>query len=190
MTYVKKPRHVLVGIVGDDDAQTAHDQATTALADIEARLNRDQARRAGVCRAAGMEPVEALTHVAAEDEKTLAPYRQAVQDAEAGLDRVTLWFRFQSIGRTAYQALLAAHPATEEDHTALRARFPEEKGIEAAYHRDTFVPALIAAACADPILTVEVVNGWFASPTWSEAELGVLFGAALDVNTRARVNQP
>jgi hypothetical protein len=53
--------------------------------------------------------------------------------------RSTRTFRFRALGHRAYSNLLAAHPAPE--------------GSKEPYDPATFLPALLAACCAEPVLT-------------------------------------
>lgn len=102
--------------------------------------------------------------------------------AQAALDEATFWFTFQGIGRAAFARLVAEHPPTDEDiaHAESRARDRPD------FHAATFAPALIAASCIAPAMTLETANSIFEDEAWNTEELGALMAAALSVCARAR----
>lgn len=83
-------------------------------------------------------------------------------------------FVFQSIGRPNYDKLvsLPEHKPTKE-----------QKRDNATFNADTFPPALIAASCVDPELSLEEAKDMFNDPSWNGAELANLFVGALEANT-------
>ncbi|MFE7509754.1 hypothetical protein ACFU8I_00710 [Streptomyces sp. NPDC057540] len=74
-------------------------------------------------------------------------------------------FTVRYIGDRAYSDLLAAHPSDDENEL---------------FKLETFTPALIAAACADPVMTLEQVKELF--EVINEGEIKKLFEAAWDVH--------
>ncbi len=81
-------------------------------------------------------------------------------------------FTFKSIGRFAYDELVTSHPPTKE-----------QKKDGAEFNADTFPPALVAASCVDPSMSLEDATAMFSSPDWNGAELRRIFFGALEVNT-------
>jgi hypothetical protein len=152
----KKPRQITVGVFLDE-----------APAD---RLEAAIVRRA-----------EAVAQHA--DPAYVAVIDQAISDARAALDEVTIWLTFRAIGRSAFGRLLAEHPASQDDIGAAQLagrEMPE-------YSMTTFAPALIHASLVAPALEVADVEALYEDGSgWNEQELGALFAAALAVNTRAR----
>ena len=146
----KKPRTVTIGVYLDDSLADVVEEATYA-----ASAARDGGASDGV----------------------LAEAVAAIGEAQQRLDDATQWFTFTSMGRVAFNALSAEHPATDAD----TARDPD-----AQWDAETFPPALIAASLTDPVMTVDEVTALFADPAWNDAELAALVAAALAVNTQAR----
>lgn len=151
----KKPRTEVVTIVLDDEVAAAYEEAASHL---------EAARRNGHTP----EQVTAL-------EKELRKLR-------ASVDEATVRMVFRSIGAKAYDALVDAHPPTDEDHEEIRSVLGTT--ARAPYHGDSFAPALIGASLAEPVLSAdEVQQIW---DTWNREERTQLFNAALSVNSRAR----
>jgi hypothetical protein len=88
----------------------------------------------------------------------LKTVRDQVRDAEVP-------FKLRYIGDRAYSDLVAAHPSEKE---------------EELFDSVTFPRALIAASCADPVMTEEQVNDLF--EVINEGEIKKLFDAAWDVH--------
>lgn len=86
--------------------------------------------------------------------------------------------RFRSIGRVAWDDLIRAHPPTDEQ--TAEAKKEGTDGLN--FNPDTFPPAVVAASVDEPKLTAEQVAAMWDSPDWNQAELTVLFTAALEVN--------
>ena len=89
--------------------------------------------------------------------------RQIV-DLEAEMKATEVAFTFRALGRTAYRALVAAHPGPEGTR----------------FNIDTFSPALIAASCHAPAMTPTQVDRLF--DVVNEGAVEVLFMAAYTVN--------
>ena len=85
-------------------------------------------------------------------------------------------FRFESIGRKRYEALIAENPPDETQRKAAKAR-----GILAAWNPDTFPPQIISACMSEPKLSVAEVAELWDHPAWNQSELSLLFDAALYV---------
>lgn len=82
-------------------------------------------------------------------------------------------FHFVSIGHTAYSNLLADHPPTAEQ--------ADQVGAAALpYDPATFLPALLAASCDDPVMTPDEALRLLGKLNDGQAQ--ALFNAALLVN--------
>jgi hypothetical protein len=79
-------------------------------------------------------------------------------------------FRLRALGHRAFSNLVAAHPAAQVDG-----------GV--AYDAATFLPALVAACCVDPVMTVDQVRQLL--DVVNDGQARELFGAALAVNEEA-----
>jgi len=112
-----------------------------------------------------------------EDEAAEAEHRDAVEalaNAQAALDAVSIPLRFQALDRKTYKALLAAHPPTEEQ---------AEEGYD--FNLDTLGPVLIAAASLDGI-TEEDAQTFL--DDWSKAEAEALLNTAFGVQREERMD--
>jgi hypothetical protein len=103
---------------------------------------------------------------------------KAVQSAQDALDAGTAWFQFRALPREQFRALVAEHPPADADVAAADAA-----GQDRPDFGMSFAPALIAASAG---LDPAVVDGIYASPAWTDAELGGLFAAAMAANTGVR----
>ena len=72
--------------------------------------------------------------------------------------------KIRAIGSTAYDKLVAANPPN---------RVQRERGD--TWNIDTFAPALIAACCVEPQLTLEQATEIYSSEDWAAGEIGALF---------------
>lgn len=113
-----------------------------------------------------------LTAAKQADDLTFEPGRIAPLEAElaaleAEADLVSAEFTFQELPRPEFRKLIAANP-------------PEPGGAVTRWNEDTFAPALVAACCIDPVMTLEQAETIWAS--WSEATTFLLFGKAWEVN--------
>jgi hypothetical protein len=106
-----------------------------------------------------------------------------LEGARAHLENESETLVFQSMGRLAYDDLVEEHPPTEEQIK----EFQEANGGKGRppYNIDTFAPALVAASCVEPQMTVDEVNVLFTE--WNATEVAELWVAALEVNTQRRV---
>lgn len=86
--------------------------------------------------------------------------------------------RFRSIGRHAWDDLIRTHAPTEEQVTEAKAAGMTELN----FNSETFPPAVVAASLDEPKLSADEVAAIWESPEWNQAELGILFAAALEVN--------
>lgn len=106
---------------------------------------------------------------------------EAAERARVGVEEASVTLRFRSIGRKAYDALVEAHPISDET----KAKAESDGQPVPPYEPDTFAPALVAASCVEPEMTLDqVLEIWDA---WNLAELLDLWAAALEVNTQRRV---
>lgn len=186
----KAPRTRTVTIPLDDDAAQALEDTTDALESARSSAEQDRdsrvAQRLAARRAPGV--VQDIDQVRAEVDELieveLAPLEHAVQVARAQVAATSRTFTFRSLGNTAYQALLGAHPATDVDHEQVR---DEGRGSKAAYHAETFAPALVQACGIAPLLDDEDIADIFTGGAWNFSEIALLFMAAYEVNTQRRV---
>ncbi|MCD2461978.1 hypothetical protein MBT42_00195 [Streptomyces sp. MBT42] len=96
------------------------------------------------------------------------PARQIAADLKAARDEAQaaeVPFTVRYIGDRAYSDLLAAHPSDDENEL---------------FKLETFTPALIAASCADPVMTLAQTKELF--EVINEGEIKKLFDAAWDVH--------
>lgn len=114
---------------------------------------------------------------------TLSEAEQRYEAARTAAEAETITYRFQAIGRKAYEELLLANPVTPENQ-AEADRLGQQ---HTDYNPDTFPKALVAASLVDPILTYEDVEEMWDDPAWTGPELSTLWVAALGVNGQARV---
>ena len=122
------------------------------------------------------EPIAAETKAEDEDiEKEVAGRAEAALQAVIDTTRT---FKFRSLGRTTYRALIAAHPPTDADHTAARVE-SGDMNARASWNRETFFPALVHAASVGPQLTETEVAEIFESPDWSDGEVDLLVQGAI-----------
>lgn len=167
----KQPQRRRVRITLDPDAEDAYVAALAA----HIAAQRDADRRP-------------------DDEPTLA----VLAEATAALDsaRETLRaesheFVFVSIGRKAFEALRDEHPATTAQKADFRDRMTalnlsvQDVGM-LDHDPVTFPPALIAASCVDPVMTLEEAEDLWSSPVFSSSELAELFSTAQIANVQSR----
>lgn len=98
--------------------------------------------------------------------------------ARAVEEEAVVTVRFRSIGRHAWDDLIREHPPTD-------AQVAEAKTAgmgDLNFNSETFPPAVVAASLDEPRLSAEEVADLWDSPDWNQAELGMLFAAALEVN--------
>lgn len=95
-------------------------------------------------------------------------------------------FTMRSIGRVGWEKLVDEHqPSTEEQEahrTEQLARDTPMLMITTLRWSESFAPALIAASCADPAMTVGQAEALWDDPAWSAEECKRLFDAALEVS--------
>lgn len=98
--------------------------------------------------------------------------------ARAVKDDAVVTVRFRSVGRHAWDDLIRSHPPTDAQIAEA-----EASGMgDLNFNSDTFPPAVVAASLDEPKMTVDEVAAIWDSPEWNQAELGILFAAALEVN--------
>lgn len=100
--------------------------------------------------------------------KLIAEFKALLKHAK----RSETKFKFQSIGRPAYEKLLFENRPTQAQ---------KKEGY--GYNPDKFCPALVAASCISPVISPEAAREMFSDPNWNNAELLKLFLAANEVNT-------
>lgn len=104
-----------------------------------------------------------------DDNENRDPEAPAIEERLAALraeaETAVVIFTFRELPRKAYRALVDEHPD------------PDGK---MRWHEETFAPALIAACCADPEMTLaDATAVW---DEWSEVATQILYGAAVIVN--------
>jgi hypothetical protein len=112
--------------------------------------------------------------------------KERVEKAEVLLDEVidrikesSMQFTFRSISRKKLDKLL------EDNQPSAKAKAKaEEAGEELNFDPDSFPPALIAATCISPELTLEEAQEIWESDDWTQGELLSLLGAAMTANAR------
>ena len=107
-----------------------------------------------------------------------------VEEMKPQVEEATLTFRFRSLSRKKYDELQSAHLPTP-------AQIQEAKdsglGIPAV-NTDSFPPALIAASCVEPEMTLDDAKSlWEDDENWSQGELTMLYEVAIAVNQQRRV---
>jgi hypothetical protein len=185
----KLARTISCTIVTDAEKADAYETALIAHQAKEQELAASFPRRAAAVRASlpvtmtTEEASETLQHLRDADIAALTPTLTAVQAAEVELDTVRERWVFRSLGRTAWKALQAKHPATEDDQEAWTAAGGEGKP---AYSFETIARDLITAATVTPTLTPGDVEEMFDGDTWNDAEIATLFQYAVIAQTQAR----
>lgn len=91
--------------------------------------------------------------------------QQELDAAIAEADRAAVGFTFQELPRRDYRALIEAHP--------------DPSGSK-RWDEDGFAPALIAACCVDPEMTLEDAEAIWSE--WGESTTWALFSTAWKVN--------
>ena len=105
---------------------------------------------------------------------TAPKLHEALEKLEEDSKDTEITFTFRAIGRIAYDDIVSDPANMPSD---------EEKKEGAQFNPATFPPALVAAACIDPEITIEEATEIFNDSSWNGAELQRLFFAALEVNT-------
>lgn len=93
-----------------------------------------------------------------------------IEEARQGMLAASVEFRLRAMGSRAYRDLIALHPAPAG-----------QKGQP--YDASTFLPALVAASCADPVMSLEQVEQLL--DLINDGQAQDLFAAALAVNEEA-----
>lgn len=111
-----------------------------------------------------------------ENREPVAPgIARQIQDLEAELAASEEAFTFEALSRGTARELVAEHPATEDQQKEAAA-----EGRRLQWNPDTYPPALIAASCITPRLTVEdAVEIW---DGWSDGQVAQLWSGCLSVN--------
>lgn len=89
-------------------------------------------------------------------------------DGEGAVEKVELLFR--SVGSQEYDNLVTQFPPT-----------PSQKKEGATYNVDKFAPALLAAVCIDPVMTMVDAEALWNDSAWNRGELFNLFREAIDI---------
>lgn len=109
--------------------------------------------------------------------------RQKLSDLESAADAATVEFVFAAIGRARLDELKAQNPPTEEMWARYRERVKANPLMTPPeFDPEAMAPALIAASCVDPSMTVDE-----AQKLWdelSDGEAARLFEAAWNVNSQ------
>lgn len=102
-------------------------------------------------------------------------------------------FEFAGIGREAWEQMVDDHQPTDEQQDEhkqeqIDANTPALLVTSLRWNPDSFPPALIAASCIDPVITLEQAEHLWHDPAWSASDCRLLFNAALEVNDPMRDN--
>lgn len=114
-------------------------------------------------------------------QREMAAAQNDLDEALEAQNEEVVWCRFRSIGRKAYDRLIDEHPPTDKQKEEAA-----EAGNPAPYNGETFAPALVAASCVEPKMTVEDAKEIFEE--WNQSESFSLFMAAMRVCTGRRVS--
>lgn len=154
-----------------------------AEAEAVARLRKDAAEIRMRGARSALEGTEEPTATQREDVvKAENEFAEKLAEHEAlmkDLRENAVCFKFRALGRHAYQDLLNAHPATDEQRAAVKEEDPD---ATVDWNADTFPDALIAASLLEPAFTEEQVMEMLSSDDWSTAEVLALFDTALTAN--------
>lgn len=186
----KSARTSSVTIPMDSTHETAFLEARQTLDTVSEHLlstypaRVDQAAaRAGVMRDDPEGRAKVAAAVLAEDENTIRGLHDVAEKALERLQETSQTFVFRSLGRSTLRELYAAHPATDGDHANVRASLDDEKAV-APYHEETFAPALVKAASADPVLSDEDIKAIFDGDTWNNTEVTLLYVTAMSAQSQ------
>jgi hypothetical protein len=187
----KKPRRLSIGIYLDDDAADRAEVAEQAYEKVRIELERTRPRRLAEYAASGLEPGAALDRVQSEDRDALEDLGDDMAGARADLDEATTWFVFEAVGHRRLTALVARHPATDEQKADA-----ERRGQVLEWNPDTFLRALVEDSCVAPAgYRWEDVFGWPVADEdvelppkspWSHADVEALAATALAANQSLR----
>jgi hypothetical protein len=110
--------------------------------------------------------------------------QQRLAELTIKADEAATVFTFQALGRRAFEDLKLAYPPTEEQWERYRERVTAAYWVPAPeFEEVTFAPALIAACCIDPKMTLaEAQQLW---DELSDGEAAILYAKALEVNEEA-----
>lgn len=100
--------------------------------------------------------------------------RARLAAAQERLAAAQVAFVFRALSRAAYRALVEAHPPTPDQRLAAQAR-----GEVCEFDPDTFPPALLAAVCEEPAMTVEEARELLDG--WTTGEAALIWGTAVEV---------
>jgi len=107
----------------------------------------------------------------------------AYDQAEEAVRSAALVLRLRALprrGEGSYAVLKAEHPPTAEDNARIQETAGDPKA-KAAWHSDSFYPALVAACLVQPQITLDQAEEM--ARTWNDPEWNSLRDAALEVNT-------
>lgn len=167
----KKPLVRSVPVHVDDDTVAALEEAREALQDAEKRADDTYQRRLSVARRPNVTAEELLKvedGLTQERETSLAPFREAVQQAEEAARAAAEFYVFRSLGHRRYEDLVAEHPPTEEDHDRIRKLTGQPEAL--AGWGMGFEPALVARACVGNAVSMEEAEALAKAPPGRDAE--------------------
>lgn len=120
----------------------------------------------------------------ADQEQKYNAAKERLKKAEKAAEEDAIEFVFKSIGRKAYDDLVAAHPPTDKNRKEIEKQGGDPDQM--AWNPDTFPAALIAASIVKPDLTGEQVQEMWESDDWG-IELETLLTVALSAQQSRRV---
>jgi hypothetical protein len=127
-------------------------------------------------------------HRTRPDDATIAADLHVAQgrrdDLEVELRKTALLFKFRSIGRVKFDALVKDHPPTTDQKEEVAAAGKDPKDL--AWDPDGFSISLTAACSLEPKMTREEVRELFDDEDWTQTEAATLFECALKCNMEMR----
>lgn len=103
--------------------------------------------------------------------RSVTEFSLYISDGNGTSKEVTL--KYQAIGMRAYDKLVSKHPPK-----------PDQRAEGASFDIDSFAPALIAACCVEPEISVAQAKEIWDSEAWSRGDVMVLFRNAVELNNR------
>ena len=117
-----------------------------------------------------------------------APLEVKLNELQIEAEEASTAFTFQALGRARFEEVKRLHPPTEDQWERYRERVKAAWWVTAPeFHELTFAPALIAACCVEPAMTIEDAQALW--DELSDGEAAALYTAALAVNEEV-TNRP
>jgi flagellar biosynthesis GTPase FlhF len=146
----KKPLEQTVDIILDDTPLTALREARAALTEAEAAAQQTYDRKLALVKHANPPASELLTieeGLDRERQQAVAGAQATVAAAENAVREATQTFVFRSIGRKAFEDMIAEHAPSDDDHDEVRTSTGRPEAL-ARWHQATFVQVDLGKASA------------------------------------------